>query len=71
MSAPPRLRTLRPNTPHEQRRAGITCGCASLNRDDPHHDLAELLRALGLKHDPDALDRTPLSKTRTRRGDME
>ena len=63
--------TLRDNTADELHRAGLWAAAAVLNHPelDPHHDLAELLRAMGLLHDPDARDRRALSKVTTLRGD--
>jgi len=65
--------TLRDNQPEELRRAGIWAAATVLDHPelDPHTALAEILRAIGLLHDPDGRDRRALSKITTRRGDEQ
>jgi hypothetical protein len=50
--------TPRDNDPAEARAAAITCANHILDTGGSEHDLLELLRELGLAHDPMALDRT-------------
>ena len=61
------------NSPEELHRAGVWAADMILAHPelDSHAELAELLRALGLKHDPDARDRRALSKITTLRGDEQ
>ena len=65
--------TLRDNQPEELRRAGIWAAATVLDHPelDPRAVLAELLRAIGLKHDPEGRDRRALSKITTRRGEEQ
>jgi alkylhydroperoxidase family enzyme len=71
MGAPSKSFTLRNNTAEEQRRAGLWAAAAVLAhpKNDPHEDLAELLREMGLINDPEALDRAPMSKLTHLRGE--
>jgi hypothetical protein len=50
--------TPRDNDPTEARAAAITCANYVLETGGTPHQLLELLRELGLAHDPMALDRT-------------
>ena len=56
---------LQPNDPNEadDRKAQVTCAAHILETGGSADDLLELLRTLGLAHDPYARDRNPTSGT--------
>ncbi len=65
--------TLRENSPEELHRAGVWAAAAVLAHPelDLRTDLAEVLRAMGLLHDPEGRNRRAMSKITTRRGDEQ
>lgn len=60
---------LQPNDDNEadRRKAAVTCANHILETGGSEHDLLELLRVLGLAHDPHALVRIPTDPKRTMR----
>lgn len=48
-----------------ERRAAITCAARILNEGGTPEQLLELLREIGLTHDPHALDRPEIGNPRT------